>query len=63
MSAGRREFCEQFFAELERQDIPYAILDRYQELPAPPGSDIDYAVADPDLRRIAPLLSRFARAR
>lgn len=63
MSAGRREFCEQFFAELERQDISYAILHRYQELPGPPGSDIDYAVGDPDLPRIGPLLSRFARSR
>jgi lipopolysaccharide/colanic/teichoic acid biosynthesis glycosyltransferase len=63
MSAARREFCEQFFAELERQDIAYAILDRYRELPRPDGSDIDYAVADSDLRKIGPLLSRFARRR
>lgn len=63
MSVGRREFCEEFFAELERQDISYAILNQYQEIPGQPGSDIDYAVADTDLRKIAPLLSRFARAR
>jgi len=63
MSAGRREFCEQFFAELNRHDISYAILHRDQELPGPPGSDIEYAVADSNLRRIAPLLARFARVR
>lgn len=63
MSAGRREFCEQFFAELEGQGIGYAILDRYHDLPGPPESDIDYAVADSDLRRIAKLLFRFARER
>jgi|GEM_PF-303509 Sugar transferases involved in lipopolysaccharide synthesis len=63
MIAGRRQFCEEFFAELSQHDISYAILDRYQVLPGPPGSNIEYAVADSDLPRIAPLLFRFARAR
>lgn len=63
VSVGRREFSEQFFAELERRDIAYAILHRQQELPGPPRSDIDFAVADSDLRRVAPILLRFAKER
>ena len=63
VSATRTEFCEQFFAELERHGIAYAILCRHQQLPGPDGSDIDYVVADSDLRKVGALLSRFARRR
>ena len=63
MSTGRREFCQQFFAELARSGIDYAILDRSSVLPGPPGSDVDYVVSEPDLHRVGPLLHQFSGSR
>ena len=62
MAAERHELCAQFFAELERHGIPYAILDGSAAIPHPPRQDIDYAVPDRDLGRIREIVRGVARS-
>ena len=59
---GPREFCREYFRELERRGIAYVILHGYEHFPEPHGTDIDYAVADSDLPKIRPLLASLATA-
>ena len=60
---GPREFFGEFFRRLEARGIPYVVLHGYDDFPVRFGSDVDYAVHDADLRKIAPLLAGLARER
>ena len=61
-SSGRAAFLERFFAELERRQIAYVVLHSYEQLRWQAGaSDIDYAVANADFRKIPGILAMVAR--
>jgi len=55
MSCSPQELFNRWFAELERENIPYVILHSYQEYPEQVASDVDYAVAQDQLHRIPQL--------
>jgi len=57
------EIFEALFRRLEQRGIPYVILHGYDDFPERFGSDVDYAVHDADLPKIAPLLAGLARER
>lgn len=61
MACTPSEFFELYFRELERHGIASVVLHSYENYPQRVTSDIDYAVAEDDLHKIAPLLARLAR--
>jgi sugar transferase EpsL len=61
-SSGRTAFLERFFAELERRQIAYVVLHSYEQLQwQARASDIDYAVAKSEFRKIPGVLAMVAR--
>jgi thymidylate kinase len=60
MSRSPQELLSRWFAELEREHIPYVILHSYQEFPERVTSDVDYAVAADRLALIPALEQKLA---
>lgn len=61
-SSSRTAFLERFFAELGRRQIAYVVLHSYEQLHwHARASDIDYAVAKSEFRKIPGVLAMVAR--
>lgn len=60
MTTTPAQLFESFFAELDRQDIPYVILHSYETLPESIPSDVDFAVAAESLHRVPNLMRAVA---
>ena len=52
-------FCQQYFSELERRGVSYAVLSGLEQ----PGNDIDYVVARRDLETATEILTKTASAK
>jgi thymidylate kinase len=62
MNSTPQELFNRWFAELERANIPYAILHSYQEYPDRVATDVDYAVATEALPQLPALEQKVAAA-
>lgn len=60
MSCSPQELFNRWFAELERENIPYVILHSYENFPDQIMSDVDYAVGHAHLPKISQLADRVA---
>src|SRR5438270_8424822 len=60
MRPDRADFFKLYFSELEKREIPYAILHSYDQFPERIATDIDYAVPARDLPKLAGLQQALA---